>query len=205
MIKKILISTEGYVECKSNFYTCVDILQSYMEFEFVPGVNKIVGEIDSGGFGISYLMSMYSIDIKENDFLTSPMVTVDGNCMKLSEFSPICCYLDRRYPLFSSKKTVRKLVEKGLKKSRISKTADEICEMFHMEAFRFDKPISSTGNERYKAMSAIGYAYGKEVFCFPWLSRLRFESFHNHMPQLFHTLSKLNKIVILPIGKDCFR
>lgn len=203
MIKRISISTEGHIECKSNFYTCVDVLQSYMKFEFVPGVNRIVGEIDSGGFGISYLLSMYNIDIKGTDFLASPMITVDGNCIKLSDFAPACCYLDRKYPLFSSEKTVRKLVEKGLKKSKIGKTADEICELFHMEDFRFDKPISSTGNERYKAMSAIGYAYGKEVFCFPWLSRLRFEAFHNHMPQLLNTLSELNKIVILPLGEDC--
>lgn len=203
MINKISISSEGYINCKSNFYTCVDVLQSYRKFEFVSGVNKLVGEIDSGIFGISYLLSMYNIDVNERDFFTPPMVTVDDNCIKLSSFAPKCCYLDSSYPLFSSKMSVAKLVDKGLKKSGISHTANEICEMFHMESFRFNKSINGTGNERYKAMAAIGYAYGKEVFCFPWLSRLRFEAFHNHMPQLLNTLSELNKIVILPLGEDC--
>lgn len=201
MINKISFSNGAYIHCKSNFYSCVDVLQSYMKFEFSKGVNKLVGEIDSGIFAISYLLSMYRIDVPKSVFDSIPMITVDDSCMELEKFTPVCCYLDQSYPLFSSSKTVRNQVSKGLKKSGLNYTPDEICDMFKMEKFRFDRPIVATGNEKYKAMAAIGFSHGKEVFCFPWLSRMRYEAFHNHMPHLLDTLEGLGKIVILPVGE----
>ena len=200
MIEKISFSNDANIICKSEFYTCEDILQSYMNFEFSKGINKLVGEIDSGIFAISYSLSMYDIAVSKKDFFTPPMITVNEDCIELSKFAPKCCYLDRAYPLFSSRATVRKLVRSGLKRSGINQSADEICDMFNIERFRFDKPIKCTGNEKFKAMAAVGYAYAKDVFCFPWLSRMRFEAFHNHMPMLLNTLEQLGKIVILPIG-----
>jgi len=50
-------------------------------------------------------------------------------------------------------------------------------------------------------MAAIGYAIGKDIFCFPWMSQNRFESFHSNIVGILPILESLNKIVILPIGK----
>ena len=201
MIKKICFSDEGCVHCKSNFYTCYDVLQSSMKFEFSTGINILEGEIDSGIFGISYLISMYN-DTCAKTFMAPPVALVDGVEMPLKELTNKACYLDHIHnPLFSKRISTRKLVEKGLKKSHLPYTANEICAIFRMEDFRFDRPVSATGNEKFKAMAAVGFAFGKEIFCFPWLSKMRFESFNNHLPQLFDVLEHLEKIVIMPRGR----
>ena len=56
------------------------------------------------------------------------------------------------------------------------------------------------GNEIFKAMAAIGFSYKKEIFCFPWLSNRRFESYHENLTTLLQILEKLGKTVIIPVG-----
>ena len=75
--------------------------------------------------------------------------------------------------------------------------------MFKITPFRFDRPISGTGSERFKAMSAIGFSYGKEVFCLPWFSMRRYDRFKVQMSHLNDTLSSLGKMVVFPIENAC--
>ena len=198
-INKIEIQIDGYVMCKSSFYTVYDVIDD-RKFEFHTGLNLLEGDIDSGAFGVSYLIPMYKKAIQEAVFLPSEPL-VNGQSMTLSEISKFSCYLDQSYGLFSSRKTVRNLVEHGLRKSKLPYSSDDICRMFEMSDFRFERRISGTGNERYKAMAAIGFSYGRQVFCFPWFSRMRYGAFNLHMPSLLNTLTDLKKIVILPLGK----
>ena len=86
----------------------------------------------------------------------------------------------------------------------MSFNAENIKDLFHIDDFRFDQSISSAGNEIFKAMSAIGFSYGKEIFCFPWLSNMRFNSYRKNLSELLQILENLNKIVIVPIGFDFF-
>ena len=74
--------------------------------------------------------------------------------------------------------------------------------MFKISDFRFNRPIKATGNERFNAMAAIGFSFGKQVFCFPWLSALRFDGFKNHIEALLDVLKTHEKIVVLPVGKE---
>ena len=72
--------------------------------------------------------------------------------------------------------------------------------MFQIDNDRFERSLASMGNEIFKAMSAIGFSYNKEIFCFPWLSSKRFNSYHRNLSVLLHILEKLGKIVIVPVG-----
>ena len=176
---EIKIKTDGYVFCKSSFFSVHDVVQE-KEYRFSDGINKLVGEIDSGNFGISYLISMY--DKIDKALLFPPQnVTVDGKEISFSELSKISCYIDESYPLFSDKrlllrkKTVKQHIECGLKKSKLPYTAKEILDMFMVQEHHREVFISHTGTERYKVMPAIGFAYGKEIFCFPWFSKSRYQ------------------------------
>ena len=62
-------------------------------------------------------------------------------------------------------------------------------------------PLSGIGNERFRCMAAIGYAYDKDIFCFPWLSRMRFDYYHRNLTDVLQILKDRQKIVIFPIGK----
>lgn len=200
-IESIQIENHGYVTCRSEFYMSEDLLNK-TENRFCKGINRLNGEIDSGVWAISYVLSMYETRRKDFTLFESPKVIVNGCDWNLENLMPYTCYMDKRYyPMFSSKKlSVEKLVRHGIRKNHLEYTSDEIRDLFHMDAERFQRPIFGVGNERFRAMAAVGYVHGKEVYCFPWMSQLRFEAPHGHMTDLLDILERLQKIVILPIG-----
>ena len=194
----IKVNISGYVQCHSSFFDVDDVIQE-KEFNFSSGISKLVGDIDSGNFAISYLISMYDKINKKTVFLPCDVI-VDGKPTSLSELTKKACYIDRSYPLFSKKKTVKRLIESGLKKSKLPYTATEILDIFGVQEHHREISVYKTGTERYKAMCAIGFSYGKEIFCFPWFSKSRYEAFVVHLNYTIKVLSDLNKIVILPLG-----
>ena len=203
MIKEIVVANSGYLNCKSCFYTSHDTLQEQDVFRFTIGINQLIGDIDSGIWGISYLLSMYNIDICKKMLFNPPIAMVNGEEIFLESLTNSCCYLDHTaYPLFSSKrKTVRQLIKKGIKKSGSKLNVEEIIDMFSLDSSRVDRPINCVGNERFRAMAAIGYAYGKQIFCFPWLSKKMFDYYTNNILYLLDVLEKCGMIVILPVGR----
>lgn len=201
IIKKIQLNCEGYIHCHSRFYSSFNVIPDNQLFTFHNGTNKFIGEIDSEGWSVSYLLSMY--DNRPKDFvLDEPNVLVNDCQVPLKELSRYTCYMDKSYPLFSSRLSVRKLITNGLKKSKSTLSVENIKELFQLDDQRFERPISQTGNESIRAMAAVGVSYGKQVFCFPWLSKNRFEYYHNNIIYAIETLERLEKTIILPVGYD---
>lgn len=206
-ISKISVKNDGYVHCHSSFYTSHDGLDKSMEYHFSLGVNKMNGEIDSEIWAISYLLSMYKYKPKDFVLFGDLSVTInDDTVISLEELSRYSCYMDKCYPLFSGKTPVNKLIMKAIQKNKLDCTPDDIRELFMIDEERFKRPLTGVGNEIFKAMAAIGYCHGKEVFCFPWLSDMRFKYYHGNMTFVLDSLERLNKIIILPVGNpecDC--
>lgn len=196
----ITIKFQGYVMCQSSFYSVQDLVSSEKTYSFTSGINKIEGEIDSGIWAVSYLLSMYNY--KKDSFMIFdyPEIFVDNKPVAIDEISEISCYLDKSYPLFSSKEAVKDLLINGLNHSKVLYSIDDVIDMFQLDSERILRPLSGVGNEIYRAMAAIGLAYGKEVFCFPWMSYKRFSGYHNNTAKLLDILKELNKVIILPIG-----
>ena len=197
-INKILLQSDGFIRCRSSFYLTRDSINYIDTYEFTSGYNEMIGEIDSGIWAPSYLLSMYTI--RPTDFISfeNTILTVNERETNLKDFSKYTCYLDEMHPLFSTSTTVEKKIARGLKKSNSEKTAEEIREMFELTPERFDRPLRAVGNERYRAMAAIGYAYGKEVFCMPWFSSVRIKYFRGHFQVIKSVLEKEQKIFIFP-------
>ena len=201
LIKNINVRCDGYVSCKSGFYSCFDVLPS-SEVSFSARINRLVGEIDSQIWSVSYLLSMYKHRPKDFSLFAPPEIKVNNVGVSLDEFSDYTCYMDETvYPLFKSKASVRRLVSLGIKKYNLNCTPEEVRNLFHIDEERFERPIKGVGNERFRAMAAIGYTHGKQVFCFPWLSKMRFDGYHGHMTDLLEVLERLNLVVILPVGQ----
>lgn len=197
-IDKITVVSDGFVHCRSAFYTSNDLLQGKITHSLVPGLNQLVGDIDSGAWAVSYLLSMYKHKKKDFILFDPARITVNGEDMSLSDFSAYSCYIDKSFPLFSTKKSVKSIVSSELKRRNLDITAEEIKKIFQLSDDRFERPLSGVGNEAYRAMCAIGYAAGKEVFCFPWLSDCRFEYVKVHIMFVASVLESLGKIVVLP-------
>lgn len=200
-VHSICIKNDGYVGCKSGFYTALDVIDGGKIYEFSQGLNFMYGDIDSGNWAVSYLLSMY--EEKSRSFILSepPLVNVNGEDVPLTVFAEECCYMDTLYPLFRTTKSVKSLIEKGIKKSGLHQSAEEVIDIFSLDKERAERPVRAVGNERFRAMAAIGYSYGKQVFCFPWMSNARFQSFHGNISMLLPVLENLGKTVILPLGK----
>lgn len=199
-ITNITIKNEGYVYCKSRFYSSQDSLSNLACYSFLRGLNKLTGEIDSGNWAISYLLSMYQYRPEDFVLFNQPNVVVNNKSISLNEFSEFACYMDELDPLFSTSNSVKEIIRHGLAQSKLNCSFDDIKFLFQMDSQRFERPINAVGNEYFKAMAAIGFSYKKEVFCFPWLSNRRFESYHENLSSLLQVLEKLNKIVIIPVG-----
>ncbi len=199
-INNINIKSEGYVHCKSSFYSSHDILSDCSCYTFLPGINRLVGEIDSGNWAISYLLSMYKHRPKDFVLFEEPKLFVNNESISLDEFSDYACYMDNVYPLFSANKSVKEHIIQGLDHSKLNCSYDDIKNLFYMDSERFERPLKGVGNEIFKAMAAIGFSYKKEIFCFPWLSNRRFESYHENLTTLLRILENLEKTVVMPVG-----
>ena len=88
-INNIIIQNNGYVYCKSCFYTCDDILPTDKAYTFGSGTNKLVGEIDSGNWAVSYLLSMYKHRPQDFVLFGEPTLTINGKMISLNEASSI--------------------------------------------------------------------------------------------------------------------
>lgn len=200
-IESIKLRCDGYVTCRSYFCTYFSSISSKFVYSFTKGVNRLEGEVDEEFWPASYLIGMKSA--RPKDFMTFEDVDVSINEQKypFTELEKYACYMDTLYPAFSSRKSVRRLVFEALKKNGSNKTVDEVKNIFCLDDQRFERPVDAVGNEQYRAMAAVGYSFGKRVFCFPWFSRKRFEATHNNITWLFDALSEKDLIFILPLGK----
>ena len=199
-IENIRFVNEGYVKCKSAFYMAQSSLLSSEAHCFSKGINTLVGDIDSGAWAVSYTLSMYKHCPKDFMLFNQPDVWLNGNNMSLRDFSKFACYIDGTNPLFSSKAPLKKVIQHSLKVSGSNIFLDEIQDIFGLDTFRLEHPISSSGNEVFRAMSAIAYSCGKQVFCFPWMSQNRLCYYGDNISKLLSTLEKLDGIIIFPVG-----
>ena len=199
-IESINVKNDGYVRCKSNFYSAFDILQHERSYTFSIGINMLTGDIDCGNWAVSYMLSMYKYRPKDFILFEEPNVIVNGDSIPLSEMSEYCCYMDDLHPLFNKRCTVKKLVTRALHYNKINYSCEDVRNLFCISKDRFEKPLKAVGNESLKAMAAIAFSHNKEIFCFPWLSSSRFENYHSNLSGLLQILENLNKIVIMPVG-----
>ena len=200
-IENVSIRNQGYVECKAAFCSAQDLLSENREYKFTTGINRLVGEVDSGNWAVSYLLSMYIYRPEDFVLFGKTDVTVNySTVISLNKFSEYTCYMDPVYPMFSTKKSVRTLILQGLEKNHTDCTPEYFKDMFCLDDQRFRRPLSQVGNEKFRAMAAVAIAHGKQVFCFPWFTQRRFEYYHENLSVLLEMLGSLGKIVILPVG-----
>ena len=194
-----ITTTDGFVHCKSSHYTCCTTIKNE-EFHFSSGLNVLKGDIDES-WVISYLLSMYSEKPKDFTLHSPPEIIVEDKRISLNDISGSICYIDEYYySLFKSKKSVKSLIEKGISSTGNKMTTDEIIQSFSLE--RLDRQVQYCGNEKWRSMCAIGCAYSKDVFCFPWISKKMGKYYKEHLKKVISELCKLQKIIIFPTNCD---
>lgn len=213
-----------FAKCHSDLYSAHTSFDKNT-VSFDSGISILNCDIDEQGWALSYFIPMYNFDniyiaFKDNNLTNrikerlhtkkydiilenDPKITINGADSDMKTLSEQSCYIDNEtYPLFRTNKSVRYLIESGIKKYRIPFTADEIIQMFHLCEERCNRPLKYVGNERFRAMSAIGLAHSKEIFCFPWLSKKYVDYLGLNLRFALKVLEDNNKTIIFPTNSS---
>lgn len=195
----------GWVKCRSSFYSAQETCHNYC-VEFKQGLNVLRGDVDSSGWAINYGISMLDFCKKPDIAIEYGNIVYNGKSVNIKMLSEHCCYMDECFPLFKSKSSVYSLIKAGLRKTSSSYSAEDVCRLFELDDERVKRSVNQSGNERFRAMSAIGFAYSKDVFCFPWISKVMFLYYGKNLIYALSVLSEKGKIVILPTSIEiaCF-
>jgi hypothetical protein len=101
-------------------------------------------------------------------------------------------------------RTIEKQIIKGLKetKNKNANSLEEIRMLFDMPKEKIDRTIEHVSAMRYRASMAIGYAYNKIIYCFPWMQPYHLECFQNWIGRSIDILKKKDCIVIIPTNNN---
>ena len=196
----------GWVFCRSTRGSYDVLCSTPRSFEFKPGATLLHGAIDTGAWAISYALSVKLKKIGRSQAVLDEQmlkISIDDQLSSLKEVQKHACYLDTTFKLFRSRVSVKTLIERGLKFSKAAITAEELRSLFEITQCRFKRRLSRVGNEHFRCMAAIGYAWGLDVFCFPWMSAKMVSYYQNNIFAVLKVLSSLGKIAILPT-EYCF-
>lgn len=168
-------------------------------FEMYAGIlNGIVGEFGNGGAVLSYILA-------NNTNLYEGKIYIDDKKETISPIVENSWYIGYdiygfRKPL--KRKTIREQIMDGVRESQCDLNADAIQNMFEVSEAGARKSIQKVGMERWKASTAIGYAYQKKIFCYPWMNSRDVELLREQMTKSIQILIENNCIVVLPTTKE---
>lgn len=172
-----------------------DIEEIHCEFE-CGKIYGIIGECGSGGWGLSYILS-------GKESLKDQEVFIDGKRVSQEDLKEISWYVGEGLNnscRFSREKTIHQQLQYVIRNRSMSIDEKDIIEKFYLSPERLNCRFSQLSWERWRASAAIGYAYGRKIFCFPWLSS-RFVNLlilNGRMNIYTDILKSENAIIIIP-------
>jgi len=192
MINIQLKNFQDEPECRSILFASKE---SFMEINYTFVGGHTYGFISDFGCGSWGLVTCLGGRCKA----PTGEVILDGRAVDCSELSNYSCFISEK--VFEGINTADNLlstkesVEKALRISNLPYSTQEIKAMFNLSDGRFERNLNYVSGEIWTISVAIGFAQGKEIFCFPWLNERdisRLEGPH------ISILKKNNKIVLIP-------
>lgn len=175
-------------------------------FEFSKGkLFGIVGEFGEGGAALS-------CGITGNTNFYGGKIYIDGSEKTILDLINISWYVGndiyglKRNGFFPprpkiKRRTIKEQIEQGVSERLTVSDYSTIQEMFQISNERIERNIAFLSGERWKASAAIGYAYGKQIFCFPWMNSKDFEHLKEQLTNIVNVLLDADCIVIMPTTK----
>lgn len=182
-----------------NFGSIIDDITD-LHCKFHSGnIYGIIGECGSGGWGLSYVLS-------GRDTCQQQRIYINENRVSQKDLEELGWYVGdgiTKSGFFDNEKSILKQLQYGLKKNNNNISIDEIVQKFKLSQDRLNSKLSKLSWEKWRASIAIGYAYGKKVFCFPWLNTAQVNDlilntgFHIYLD----ILKQEGSIIIIPTNK----
>lgn len=166
----------------------------YKKYNFKSG--NIYGLIGEYGEGNWYLSCLLGGLLKIEDHV----IEINGLIADQKELKETAWYVDYNKEL---NKSVQRHIEEGRKHSKRDTTFKEIKEMFKLSDSCVNRKLKQLSWERWRASLAIGYAYKKKIFHYPYLTSSYYDSMLSPiMDDCFEILKKDDALILLPAGSD---
>ncbi len=165
---EVNIKNALYYPKMKNYGEMIDSIKDF-QYIFTKGKSYgIIGQCGEGGWGLSY-------NLAGREQFISGEIKMDGKLATLADLENISWYIGEG---ISSKgflpkgKSIINQLEEAIKRNQSGTihSATEIIELFNLSQDRLNLKLEELSWEKWKASIAIGYAYGKQIFCFPWMS-----------------------------------
>ena len=181
----------GFANCRN---------QSYSSSEGFPKITmklwsgKAYGVLGEYGLGAWGLVNC----IGGAGELISGEILVDGNPITKETLFQRTCFVSEMPNVagLSEEKTVRETIEVALQTSKQPYSAMGIKELFELSDERFDREISQISGEIRQVSMAVGFAFGKDIFCYPWLISNQISRYLSQ--KAIHILREHNKLILIP-------
>ena len=204
MMRIYLKEFQDSVNCTSLLFTSKESFVR-VSHEFASGnVYGFASDFGCGGWGLVTCIGGRCVQPCGNVFLNGQIVACD-TLAKHSLF--ISENLYNGLNSMEDYLTPKKCIERALQISQLPYTSDEIRNIFYLSGSeeRFERDLQYVGIEIWRISMAIGFAYGKEIFCFPWLNERDLNYFEVMYKQnIIHFLKEQGKIVLVPSSQKKF-
>lgn len=190
-----LLDVTGGFECNLFNYGSMRDTIGHFNYKFVPGVYVIKGEFGLGGWALTEILAgreqMFSGTIRADGLPLTPLQLKRYTCYVGDDLN-----IDKK--LRFRKKTIHDQIQYAVDKGLgYGKSVDEIKKMFELSDRRFESVIQQTSGERWRISMAVGYAYEKNIYCFPWVNS-RFLKSLMCLETCFKYLVESGAIIIIP-------
>lgn len=191
---------EPYAQCSMSGCTLFDAFRPVSCKLEAGRVYGLLSEFAGGAWAFSWSVGGRANRYREGRMLLNGQPVTDG------EMAARACFvgeLPEKHLLRCCYPTVRRRIERALKRSGLPYTAEQIKDMFALTDARFDRRIDRTSGESWLISQAVGFAQGKEIFCWPWMDR-RFTNWFTASKEhgIFDVLRAHGKIVLVPSSRE---
>ncbi len=186
-----LISGSAFIENTHDTW-------KYKDIQLESGkIYALVGEHGQGNMYLSYLLG------GKVDFGNLSLFCNDTEISQ-NDLDAASWNLEPSKELYKNY-TVRKSIEKAIKKNSLKVSFEDIAESFLLTEPRYDRKLHALSGERWRASAALGYAEGRKIFYAPYMT----SGFYHHMcisglVKVLRELTDSGAIVVLPVGSDEF-
>ncbi|MBQ7936125.1 MAG: hypothetical protein IJ333_07235 [Clostridia bacterium] len=192
-----LIEFQDVVECQSLLHQSKE---SFLPINYTFKKGNVYGLISDFGCG-SWALSTCLGGRCSSEY--SGKVLLNNNVIHASQLSKYAGFIsEKTFQIMNSSRnplTPKECIEKALKQSGQPYSVEEIKKTFCLSGGRFERSINNLSGEIWLVSMAVNFAFGKEIFCYPWLNMLDIERFKiAYDCKIIEFLKKSGKIIIVP-------
>ena len=198
MIKILCVENlQDLVECRSFLYQS---RESFLKCSFKLLAGNTYGVVSDFGYGSWGLVTcLAGRGTKEQ----SGNIFLNGQKVKYNTLKKYSCFIGENVfeKVNSSENllTAKECIEKALYISGLDYSTAEIKDIFSLSDQRFERPLEYVSGEIWQISTAVNFALGKDIFCYPWLNE--FDIFRYETACELGTIDFLKnkgKIVLVP-------